>query len=492
MAAATAATDHTTDPTPDATGVQFPLDADGTRSTGSFAREVVAETLASRDPEAAGRVHRVKDWRKGYIEPFTDLVRLGVDSGEAWLQLARTGLEAVQSRMVAVDGGVETPMTDHLATARPSFEFETEVLTGRAAPVEELVIPYKGRELRGDALRRQLEEWVDRGVIEPSCAEALGRVQENPRWLALPGRSMLVLGLGSEMGPARTLLRWGADVLGVDLPSSPAWEAARGWMPEVAGTLRLPVHDGRPGADLLTQLPELAVWAAAAAPRPLTVGTYLYADGGAHVRLSSASDALAAHLLDTGAADALAYLATPMDTFVVPPDVREQSNRAFEQRSRRPDIRTFAGRLTGSRLFKRNYEKGSGPGVHDALVPQQGPNYTLAKRIQRWRATVADAAGHTVSINVAPSSRTRSVTKNTGLALAYKGAPTFDIEIFDPETSSTMLAALLAHDLNTLAPAVDNLWRHESSGAASGGLWRQPYLPRTALTVAALLGTVRR
>ena len=201
---------------------------------------------------------------------------------------------------------------------------------------------------------------------------------------------------------------------------------------------------------------------------------------------------LAAHLLDTGAADALAYLATPMDTFVVPPDVREQSNRAFEKRSRRPDVRTLAGRLTGSRLFKRNYEKGSGPGVHDALVPQQGPNYTLAKRIQRWRATVADAAGHTVSINVAPSSRTRSVTKNTGLALAYKGAPTFDIEIFDPETSSTMLAALLAHDLNTLAPAVDNLWRHESSGAASGGLWRQPYLPRTALTVAALLGTVRR
>ena len=215
---------------------------------------------------------------------------------------------------------------------------------------------------------------------------------------------------------------------------------------------------------------------------------------GDHDHLGCGGQALQAppNLQSDGTADALAYLATPMDTFVVPEDVKAQANAAFEARSRVTDPRGLAGRLSGGALFQRNYDTGPGPGIHDALVPQQGPNYTLAKRVQRWRATVAHAEGHTVSINCAPSTRTRSVTKNKGLALAYKGASTFGIEIFEPETSSTLLAALLVHDLNVEPPTVDHPWQFESAGAASGGLWRQAYLPRTALTVAAVLGTVRR
>jgi len=38
----------------------------------------------------------------------------------------------------------------------------------------------------------------------------------------------------------------------------------------------------------------------------------------------------------------------------------------------------------------------------------QGHSYALAKRFQQWRAVVARADGQTVSINVAPSSATRS------------------------------------------------------------------------------------
>lgn len=478
-------------PAEEARGVQFPLDSTGTRSTGHLAKEVVADALALCDPAAAERVRHTSDWRKGYIEPFTELVTVAMDDAAVWNDVAATALHALQSRMVAVEGGVETPMTEYLDTATPRFAFDTEVVTGRGPAVEDLVLPYRGSELRGASLRTQLEKWVGAGVIEPSCAEALLRVQQNPEWLSLPGRTMLVLGLGSEMGPARTLLRWGADVMGVDLPTSPVWDELRASVPATAGTLRIPTRDGRAGADLLTELPELAAWAGSAAPHPVTMGTYLYADGGAHVRLSSAADALAEHLLEHGAADALAYLATPMDTFVVPEDVRTQAVRAFAARGA-TDPRTLAGRASRGALFQPNYPEGSGPGVHDALVPQQGPNYTLAKRVQRWRATTALAEGHTVSINVAPSTRTRSVTKNTGLALAYKGAPAFGIEILDPETSSTMLAALLAHDLNVAAPPYAHPWEHEASGAASGGLWRQPYLPRTALTVAAVLGTVKR
>ena len=479
-----------------ATGVQFPTEADGSRSTGRLAKQVVADALAAVDPAAAERVTRIKDWRKGYIEPFTSLVSAGVADAEKWDRAARVALESLQSRMVGVhevDGEpVETPMSDYLAVVAPTSTPATETIQGTATPATELSIPYRGEDLTGEALRRRLDAWVAGGVIEPSCAVALKKVQDNPEWLSLPGRAMLVLGLGSEMGPAGPLLRWGADVLGVDLPSSPVWDRFRGASADFAGRLLVPTDEtGRPGIDLLTQLPELAAWARSAAPAPLTVGSYFYADGGTHVQLSSAADALVVDLLRDNTADALAYLATPMDTFVVPADVREASAAALAAR-KVTDIKRLVGSVARGKVFARNYPAGTGPAVHDALVPQQGPNYTLAKRVQRWRATTAFADGHTVSVNVAPATDTHSVTKNKILAATYKGAHAFGIEIFEPATSSALLAALLVHDLNVGRPDVDVQWEHESSGAASGGLWRQPYLPRTALPVAALLGTVKR
>ena len=108
----------------------------------------------------------------------------------------------------------------------------------------------------------------------------------------------------------------------------------------------------------------------------------------------------------------------------------------------------------------------------------------------RWRA-VRITSRYSRSMS-ASDTDTHSVTKNKILAATYKGAYAFGIEIFAPDTSAALLAALMVHDLNVGRPQVDVQWQHESSGAASGGLWRQPYLPRTALPVAALIGTVKR
>ncbi len=90
--------------------------------------------------------------------------------------------------------------------------------------------------------------------------------------------------------------------------------------------------------------------------------------------------------------------------------------------------------MSGGRLLRRQYVPGVAPGVNDSLVPQQGPNYALAKRLQRWRAAVAREAGTTVSLNVAPPTRTRSVVKNRALAAAYAGAHRFGVEVFEPAT----------------------------------------------------------
>jgi hypothetical protein len=141
--------------------------------------------------------------------------------------------------------------------------------------------------------------------------------------------------------------------------------------------------------------------------------------------------------------------------------------------------------VSGGRLLVPNYPEGSA--VCDSLVPQQGPNYALAKRLQRWRAAVARDEGVQVSLNVAPPTRTRSVVKNRLLATAYTGARRFGVEVFEPATSNVLMAALLAHDLRTAADRV-HPFAAEAQSAAHGGLWRQPYSPRSVLGLAVLVG----
>ncbi|MFP5369769.1 MAG: hypothetical protein ACLGI3_03350, partial [Actinomycetes bacterium] len=96
-----------------------------------------------------------------------------------------------------------------------------------------------------------------------------------------------------------------------------------------------------------------------------------------------------------------------------------------------------------------------------------------------------------VSANVAPATSTRSVTKNRLLAAAYAGARSFGVEVFAPETSRVLMAALLVHDVRTGGRPVghpDDLFVQQ---AAHGGLWRVGYAPRSVLGLAALRGLPR-
>jgi hypothetical protein len=144
--------------------------------------------------------------------------------------------------------------------------------------------------------------------------------------------------------------------------------------------------------------------------------------------------------------------------------------------------------VSAGKLLRRNYAPGAVPGICDSLVAQQGPNYALAKRLQRWRAAVARANGIPVSFTVAPPTRTRSVVKNRALAAAYAGAHVFGVEVFEPSTSNALMAGLLVHDLHNPLPPQDHVWQEEAHAAAHGGLWRTAYAPRSALGLAALIG----
>jgi hypothetical protein len=182
---------------------------------------------------------------------------------------------------------------------------------------------------------------------------------------------------------------------------------------------------------------------------------------------------------------------------MVPEECVDESRRRWDSRGLGGLLQAPL-RLMGQ--FEPNYPEtyhsaqGRIIGLNDSLIPQQGPNYILAKRIQRWRALAARADGVPVSLNLAPATRTQSVIRNRALAAAYAGASRFGVEVFDPATSTTLMAALLVHDLRNPASSANpatplgNPMDLFVQGANHGGLWRAAYSPRSVLGMAAVLG----
>lgn len=478
----------------ESTGVVFPL-VDGRRSTTATGRAVVADALRAVDPIGASATERETSWRTGYLVPFRRLVEAGLSSPDAAVTIARDGLSAVHSRMRWGDpDSADVPLS--AAFGAVPARVRTEQVDGTAEPERELSVPYRGERLRGDALRRQIDTWVGEGVAEPSLAEAVGEVIEHPEWLAMEGTTVAVLGAAAEMGPLRSLLRWGGTVAALDLPRPGLWQALLTEAAQSAGRLLVPAQEGdkalehRAGGDLIHDLATMASWLGGIEGR-IVMGNYVYADGATNVRVSSAVDALTEHVRTLRAPGevAMSFLATPTDIFAVPRDAVEASVQAYGNRRVSKVLRGPLRTLSGGRLLRRNYAPSEDPGINDSVVTQQGPNYLLAKRIQRWRAAVARADGVSVSFHIAPPTRTRSVIKNRALAAAYAGAHRFGIEVFEPGTSNTLMAALLVRDIMTgPRPSLGHPWLDEADAAVHGGLWRTAYDPRSALGLAALLG----
>ena len=165
----------------DALGVVFRFTGDR-RSTTALGREVVVDALRAVDPVGARLAAAETNWRTGYGEHFRRLVVAGLESSEAAQTIAAHGLASVSERLswAALDGS-ETTLAEAIAArpgpaaAAPARDLVTETVRGDGIPEHGVTLPYRGSRLDGDSLRRQLDDWTTRGIIEPSCAEALRR-----------------------------------------------------------------------------------------------------------------------------------------------------------------------------------------------------------------------------------------------------------------------------------------------------------------------------
>lgn len=486
------------------TGVVF-REIEGRRSSQTVGKRVFADAARNVDASLAERIERESNWRKNYLGYVRALIEAGAASSKDALRIASDGLASLHDNLVFLRDGQEMPIDEAYSSLREPA-FTTATLKGSKKGETDLVVPLRDDLLSKDALRYQVDRWETDHVIEPSCAEAVRKVIDNPDWLDLSDQTFALLGAASEMGPIEALSSWGATIIAVDVPRPGVWERIVNVALDGRGTVHAPISKGgaaadikrSAGGDLLTQGPELRSWIGSF-DGPMTLMDLVYSDGGTFVRLVGSIDGLATSLMEERNDLSLAYLGTPTDVYGVPATTAKTARAS----ARIGPIRTAVRGVSIGKTYIPRYasliqsEDGPEWGISDCLVPQQGPNYILAKNAQRWRACASREEGVAISANVAPATYTQSVVKNKLLKAAYGGANVYGVQIFSPGTSRALMAALLVHDLrNPDAKAqpkqtLAHPYELHANGAAHGGIWTMPFEPRSVLPLAVVRGMLR-
>ncbi|CAK9056239.1 unnamed protein product [Durusdinium trenchii] len=480
----------------DNTGVDFPLDAEGKRSTTGLNQGAFAAAVEKHSAEAHEAVLKEKKWRFGYARHVLRQTQLAASKSDVALGIARDGLDYLHSSMqFCRDGGCS------LKEAMAKFKeksFESVVIQGTGSKEGSVLeVPYKGRILRGEALNLQLHTWLQRGVIELDTAFALCNLIDRPEWLDLSDHTFVLFGAGSAMGPFPLLMQLGAHVVALDLPKPEIWKRLISVARRSPGKLTLPLHEkvdasddaqlaAAAGCDLLRQTPEVRNWLLELGNSgkcgSMVLGAYCYADGPLFVRVSMAMDAIIADLVEgLKEKPKVAYLCTPTDAHIC---TASSKQAAAENLRKAPAWQPLLGKLLGFAKMglvpnRVKEEPGALP-VVDAIVKEQGPNYCLAKRLQHWRAILSRSKGCVVSSNIAPATATASVVSNKSFALAYKGMHHFKpMEVFQGETSNAVMLGLLVNDLRNPSSAAQSTTANPmqlfTATAFHGGAWRVGY-----------------
>jgi len=500
---------------PDQEGLQFPHATVNKRSTTQTGQAIFSAALEKVHPQAAQALRDERQWRKRYPQHIRALTEVALLRPENALHVAEAGLAEAWRQFEFIRDGQVLSLTEAMQHPQPQTWRTIELEGQGSREIEPWTVPYHGQQLQGEALRKRIAQWEQGGIVEPSHAQALRRLLDHPEWFDLSDRTVVLLGAASEAGPLAALAKWRANIVALDLPRPALWQKIAQTIQHGNARLIAPLSQAIPpgamvkqgiesaGANLLTQTPEIAAWLKTLAT-PLDIAALAYLDGEKHVRVSLAMDAIMSTVSAAQPNTSLMVMMTPTDVFAVPEATAQAAMRHYAERS---PVRQAAAApvrsLSGGRLLLPHLEgliessNGKRYGIVDCLVIEQGPNYALAKRLQQWRALTARAHGQRVALNVAPATLTQSVIKNPALKAGYDAAHLFGIEVFEPETTNALMAALWVHDLRCNDCAANPAYPLSHplellmEGANHGGLWQSGYLPRSALPLAALVGFVR-
>jgi Protein tyrosine phosphatase-like protein, PTPLA len=334
-------------PPPPPRGITFPIDdaAKGTRSSTPVNKEILAAAVEAVNPTKAEKIRKAKGYRFTYVKHLIGLVEEQCQSPEACLKIAQAGLDKAYDIFEFVSPDGSSVSLKKAMMAKNSETFYTGFVQGQGTEkAEGMEVPYKGKTLKGQALKDQVKKWVDYGTIEPSAGEAIIGCVDNPKWCDLSDRYFVLLGAGSAMGPLLVLLSLGANVIAVDLDRPFIWERLIGLARKSTGTMTFPLKKeqtklktdeelfAEAGCNLFTHTPMIRDWLMDLYKgKKFTVGSYAYLNGALHVQVSLAMDAITRDLSEKRAGTSLAYLCTPTDLHLVPKEAWDASIQNFKE-----------------------------------------------------------------------------------------------------------------------------------------------------------------
>lgn len=504
-------------------GVAFPKNAEGRRSTIDVGKAIIAASLdALKLSEKSQKCRDEKNWRwGGYLKHFTEMVRGSCVSNDKALAASTAGLAEARKQFKFIErSGNEIPFTEYMKKSFTAFETNEVIGTGKhEAPYYS--VNYKNKELKGEELIKQVDKWAEVGTIEPDAAASIRNIASRP--LDLKDKCFVLFGAGSQMGPFNKLTAHGATVIAIDVrpftegpdgkktPLFPnaekAWPKLEAATKQSYGKMIYPtkkkydslqdaVDDNGIGCNIIEEAGELLEWLKTVCPgKDLVLGNYTYMDADNFVKLSVAIDWIMESLMEVRPVS-LSLLCTPTDLHIVPKAATEAAakNYAFKLTPKCVMMRMIK-LLSLGKWLKPNYIKpvdcdnGSKIYLCASASTEQGPSYLLAKRLQTWRYQLA-FNGHkncrAVSINIAPSTATASVYKNKFIRWSMEGWSFFrPMEVFQPDTSNTLMGGLLINDVtdpdsaanpvNRAKLGLTNVVSVVSTNSAHGGMWRNAF-----------------
>lgn len=483
-------------------GIQFPENNHGQVSTTQTGREIFSAAVGSSAHELSVSILKAHKWRKHYMTHIPKMVKVASRSETEAEAVAERGLKACYGQFQFIRNGKKYRVQQAMEKFASNLFFTAEI-QGKAPREAFIQVNHKRKDLQGTSLRHQIGAWIEAGIIEAEHGYDVLSIVDDESSRNLVGKTFILLGAGSEVGPLKTLLSLGARVIAIARAKPDNWKRLIAMAQETAGSLVIPCKHNPDnmnheqianvaGADLLTQAPEIAYWLNEF-QGPMTLGSYAYLDGAKHVQVVMAMDAIAQYLMARRNDIALSYLLTPSDVYSIPKPIAKHGRNRFQNQSLLGLIKRFTYRLSAGHLYAPSIgedikdDKGRRLAILDNLVNQQGPNYVLAKHIQRWRAISSSKHNIKVSCNVAPASSTESVISNQFFAAAIWGSESFGVEVFSPDTVNTLMTMQMLSDLKQDAPQK----RGEAlfvSGANHGGAWRIGYCFRSLLVPSLIVG----
>ncbi|HPE81887.1 MAG TPA: hypothetical protein PKZ35_18000 [Gammaproteobacteria bacterium] len=385
-------------------------------------------------------------FRKRFPDLLTQFEALRQRS-EQRTEIARHIVQASASAFVLPKDGGKRPLAEALREEGKPLPLESRQFPGQ--PGIRPGVRIGGRRHDGDALGTFLDTLHSAGQMTGAARNALhwviGRAEQSPQGIDLSGRRVAVLGAGAALAPVELLLQGGAEVLWLDLRGP---DAALSRREDLAGSLHWPSA----GADLIAEPCQvLRTIETFAAEGPVDLCLFAYAPGRGREWLLTASMNAIVHALPREAVSSLSLFISPASPLRLTAD---EVARAERQRRGAP---IWKKSMAGLGLLGRGTgHHAEGPvAVSRAVISMQGACYQAAQYIDKilaaetWSTWGAPndplPAPFHVSANTAAITATPSMQKPV-FEVAFRGAPAFDIDIFEPSTTKDLNGLLMLRD----------------------------------------------